>query len=260
MRQTFPDWECIIVDDGSTDNSAELIQDLCLRDIRLRYFYKSNGGVASARNFGLQQARGFYALPLDGDDFIAPAYLEEAYGVIRKNPDVDLIYCGVKLFGACSGVWELPEYRYDSLLYSNMIHNSSVFKVDAARSIGGYSCEMVFGNEDWEFYVRLLDFDSIVLKIDKALFNYRILKSSRSSELKLHDRNSKMQKMIFDLNRDKYSAVLNNPIGVVDAISSQRQKVLEGRILKIKHRYKRQRIFLHLSYVCIVMLVVFFNG
>lgn len=70
LSQTFSDIECIIVDDGSTDNSQEVAKQLMSLDSRVSYFYKENGGVSSARNFGFKQAQGKWIQFLDGDDWI----------------------------------------------------------------------------------------------------------------------------------------------------------------------------------------------
>ncbi|MBW4452163.1 MAG: glycosyltransferase [Nostoc indistinguendum CM1-VF10] len=70
LSQTFTDLECIIVDDGSTDNTQEVAQQLISLDSRVSYFYKENGGVSSSRNFGFKQAQGKWIQFLDGDDWI----------------------------------------------------------------------------------------------------------------------------------------------------------------------------------------------
>jgi len=70
LSQTFIDLECMIVDDGSTDNTQEVAKQLMSLDSRISYFYKENGGVSSSRNFGFQQAKGEWIQFLDGDDWI----------------------------------------------------------------------------------------------------------------------------------------------------------------------------------------------
>jgi glycosyltransferase involved in cell wall biosynthesis len=70
LSQTFTDLECIIVDDGSTDNTQEVAKQLMSLDSRISYFYKENGGVSSSRNFGFKQAQGTWIQFLDGDDWI----------------------------------------------------------------------------------------------------------------------------------------------------------------------------------------------
>lgn len=69
-RQSLSDWECLIVDDGSTDNTREVTEKYTVEDSRFKYHYKSNGGLSSARNYGLQKASGKYVLFLDADDML----------------------------------------------------------------------------------------------------------------------------------------------------------------------------------------------
>lgn len=76
IAQTSKDWELILVDDGSTDNSAEKCRDYANADSRIKYIFKENGGVSSARNAGLDAARGEFVMFVDSDDAIAPNTLE----------------------------------------------------------------------------------------------------------------------------------------------------------------------------------------
>ena len=75
QSQTMRDLEIILVDDGSTDGSAQLCEELASADDRIRVFHKKNGGVSSARNFGIEKAKGEYLLFVDADDFIHPDML-----------------------------------------------------------------------------------------------------------------------------------------------------------------------------------------
>jgi glycosyltransferase involved in cell wall biosynthesis len=70
LSQTFTDFECLMIDDGSTDNTREIAEHLMSIDSRVKYFHKENGGVSSARNFGFRQAQGEWIHFLDGDDWI----------------------------------------------------------------------------------------------------------------------------------------------------------------------------------------------
>lgn len=87
--QTFSDWECICVDDGSTDDSLLILQKYQSKDSRFRVFHKTNGGVSSARNYGLEKVTGKYFSFVDSDDIISKYTLENWHFYIEKtNADV----------------------------------------------------------------------------------------------------------------------------------------------------------------------------
>lgn len=79
LNQTYSDFELILVDDGSTDRTCEIIKDYQGKDARIKYFYKENGGVSSARNLGLQKATGDFVSFLDSDDLWDKRFLESMY-------------------------------------------------------------------------------------------------------------------------------------------------------------------------------------
>lgn len=85
LQQTYPDFELLLVDDGSTDGSSLLCDELACSDERIRVFHKENGGQGSARNFGLEHAKGTYVLFLDSDDTIAPTLLEVTVAAATAN-------------------------------------------------------------------------------------------------------------------------------------------------------------------------------
>lgn len=88
-QQTFQDWELIVVDDGSTDSTGEICEEYALSDSRIKVIHKSNGGVASARQLGLDNAIGEYTIHFDADDEATPEMLEEMYETAkRENADV----------------------------------------------------------------------------------------------------------------------------------------------------------------------------
>src|SRR5690606_10351532 len=86
LNQSYPNFEVILVDDGSTDNSSELCKVYVEKDLRIKYFRKENGGSASARNFGLSKANGEYISWIDADDWIENDMFEE---FLQKFKDTD---------------------------------------------------------------------------------------------------------------------------------------------------------------------------
>ena len=84
-NQTFPDWEAICVNDGSPDNSAEILEEYAKKDARFKIVNKENGGLSDARNAGMAVASGKYILYLDSDDFIHPQTMEIAYSLASRD-------------------------------------------------------------------------------------------------------------------------------------------------------------------------------
>lgn len=96
LNQTFCDWELLLVDDGSTDQSGELCDEYAAKDKRIRVFHKTNGGVSSARNMGLQYAKGEWISFVDADDYLNVQSLND---MISGSDDSDLVLSSIKICG-----------------------------------------------------------------------------------------------------------------------------------------------------------------
>ena len=95
LAQTYSDWELLLVDDGSTDSSGSICDEYATQDSRIRVFHKENGGVSSARNLGLDYARGEWITFVDSDDYIAPDMIEKLYETQKRN-NADITVCGYR--------------------------------------------------------------------------------------------------------------------------------------------------------------------
>lgn len=206
LEQTYQNWECIIVNDGSPDNTELVAKEWLAKDSRFKYIYKENGGLSSARNVGIENSKGEFILPLDADDKISNNYLEECVLKFKNNQNVSIVYGEAIKFGAVNHTWNLSEFNYENLLHNNMIYCSAIFKKNDWDTVGGYDEQMKFGFEDWEFWIRMLNHDSIVLKCKEAIFFYRIKNHSMITVLRANlDLTNEIRKYIYDKHRDKYT-------------------------------------------------------
>ena len=93
VSQSFSDFEIILINDGSIDGSAELCDEWHQKDSRIRVYHKTNGGVSSARNLGLDKAKGEFITFIDGDDYILPG-MYECLMMLQTEHDADIVICG----------------------------------------------------------------------------------------------------------------------------------------------------------------------
>jgi glycosyltransferase involved in cell wall biosynthesis len=208
LNQTFSDWECIVIDNGSTDNTKEIASYFVQKDKRFIYQYQSNKGVSSARNNGIKNSRGKYIFPLDADDKIVETYLQKAVMVLDENTQIKIVYCDAELFGNSSGKWKLPEFSVKQMLTENIIFCSALYRRSDYDKTSGYNESMETGFEDWDFWLSLLNKDSDVFKIPEILFSYRIKTHSRNSSLDEAKQKS-LRMIIFENHKELYASNLN---------------------------------------------------
>ncbi|MET3034942.1 glycosyltransferase family A protein [Chryseobacterium sp. NRRL B-14859] len=181
LDQTYSNWECIIVDDGSPDNTKEVTEKWIEKDNRFQYLHKQNGGLSSARNAGIEVAKGEWILPLDADDKISSRYLELAQKEFDK--DYTVIYCKAEKFGVDNEFWVLPDFSQQALAQTNIIFCTAFYKKKSWEKVGGYDTNMLYGLEDWEFWISLLKNGGNVYRIDEVCFYYRTKENSMITEL-----------------------------------------------------------------------------
>lgn len=160
-QQTYQSLEILLIDDGATDASGQLCDVLAQRDTRIRVFHKANGGVCSARNVGLQHARGEYITFFDPDDIL----LLDTYERMLTQQDADIIIGGFMRIVNGKKLWALK--------------SSSALEMSAIEALDKMLRAQIFRGEIWDkIYTRKvlknIQFDISVTYAEDLLFNYQV--------------------------------------------------------------------------------------
>lgn len=180
LNQTYSNKEVIIVDDGSNNKTKEILKRIEPKITKL--ITQENQGQSTARNVGIQAAKGEYILVLDSDDFFEPSFCEKAI-LSLGNPEIKLATSFVKRFNDfyCCDFYPNGGDLKDFLICNQAAAGSVMFRKQDCITAGGYDETMRFGFEDWEFYIRLLKNGGTAFVIPEFLFNYRAKENSTTT-------------------------------------------------------------------------------
>lgn len=164
LAQTFPDFDVVISNDGSTDSTLELARRLATLDVRVTVVDGANGGCSAARNRGFEAARGEFGVPLDSDDLLGPDHLAAMSAFIDARPGFDVYSCnGTRRFGdgRTEPFFSGPAYAAEtSWTLSDLIFVDRIFVMAAIRRdlwerVGGFRTDLRYA-EDYDFWLRSL--------------------------------------------------------------------------------------------------------
>lgn len=189
LRQTYPHFEVLVVDDGSTDETAARVR---VFGDRVRYLPKMNGGTGSARNLGIRQARGRYVAFLDGDDLWLPRKLEIQMAAFHSEPDVIAVQCSAYCVNSKLQVIEKRacDPRRDSLLDFLLFRNLPAFssavvvRRDVIQRLGGFGTDLVILS-DWDMACRLAK-EGVLRSVPDYLVLYRHYPGNQSRDVGIH--------------------------------------------------------------------------
>lgn len=180
LAQEYTNWELLIINDGSTDGTAEIAVKHAEQDNRIKYYEnEENKGLVYTRNKGLQEAKGKYIANLDSDDLALPSRLTKQVYFVEKNPDIVLVGSACELIDSLGnkiGIEKRPikgEMLHSLLVFSNYFINSSVL---FRKSPTEKACKYKEGfqlAEDYEFFTQLATYGSIT-NLNEKLVKYRI--------------------------------------------------------------------------------------
>lgn len=178
LASTYPFIEIIIVNDGSTDHTQQVIDHIVNKYPQIKAIHQNNQGVSIARNTGIAVATGKYILPLDADDLISPDYIERAIEILVNNPQVKMVNGLGEFFGDRQGHWNLKPFSRRLLARKNMLYISGIFRKADFDKTDGF-CPDIKGPEDWDFWISLLKRGGEVVRIPGVCLYYRIHANSK---------------------------------------------------------------------------------
>ena len=189
LNQTYQNFECLLINDGSPDNSAEICREYVEKDSRFRYFEKENGGVSSARNLGIERSKGQYITFIDSDDWVDSDYLEVLYNaLIDENADIAI--STYKQFNMDDNCYYVHSYQrgYDKKIFTGpeLIDNLQLLS-SFDHSYGSVCGKLVKSvrvenirfneettlGEDMEFWYKLFLISDKIVYINKDTYIYR---------------------------------------------------------------------------------------
>jgi glycosyltransferase involved in cell wall biosynthesis len=192
LGQTHQTLEVIVVDDGSTDATAAIVEQFVKKDARIQLIRQSNSGVGAARNMAIGKAHGKYIAPLDADDVWSPKKLENQVARMEQcDNETGLVYCGTTLideygnFLRALSLQTVEGRLRRALILSNFIGNASVplFRATALEKVGVYLTRAEQGGaqgcEDWDLNLRIAEHFRIRV-VPEHLLAYRLSRSSMS--------------------------------------------------------------------------------
>jgi len=178
IKQTFKDWEIIIVNDGSTDNTKQIAENLIAKysNYEISLINQINKGPCIARNVGVKQAKGKYILNLDSDDKVDPTFLEKTVRVLEANPQVAFVFTWIHQIGNVDRIiMQDPSWGLERLKKGIChIHSSTLFRKDVWEEIEGFNPNMKWGTEDLDFWISILKRGYQAKLIEEPLSYYRI--------------------------------------------------------------------------------------
>jgi glycosyltransferase involved in cell wall biosynthesis len=186
QKQTFRDWEAIVVNDGSTDNSLRITERFQAKDSRIKRVDQDNQGLASARNAGLSIASGEFVNFLDADDLLLPDMLHSTVRKLRDDPFLAAAYCGWIYSDAQMRdlSWVITP-RLEGQLFEKLAHgnlfpcHSVLLRRKSLEHVGLFDCSLRHCH-DWDLWIRVARAGGRFGCVSEALVIYRMLPASLS--------------------------------------------------------------------------------
>lgn len=179
LNQTFRDFEFIIIDDGSTDKTAEILSAYAAHDARIRIHRQGNKGRTASLNIGISHARADYVARMDADDISLSNRFQRQFDFLQAHPDVGVLGGGVCLIDQAGSAFDSiqppicdPEIRSVMFRYNPMWHPAIMMRKDVLLGVGAYRVEFD-ESEDYDLFLRMSE-RSKMANVSETVLLYRI--------------------------------------------------------------------------------------
>lgn len=234
INQTYRNWELIIIDDGSTDNSFEIAEKYASGDQRIKCLSQPNGGPSKARNNGVKKSVGKYLMFFDSDDKLAPQYFDKGIDYMSSHPNCAVFYSRLKRFGKKNDELTIRFTSYQDHLCSSSLFPTCIMHRTDFERIGGFDEDMK-GYEDWEMFIRLLYHNDNVYQYPEIMFFYRWNMDPDSINLQAIKKSGEIMEYIYNKNKQIYDEVFGCPFYSIQK-ANYLQKELDKIIASRKYR------------------------
>ena len=221
LNQTYQNWECIIIDDGSDDGTQEIIKKYLLKDHRFNFIqrYREPKGASCCRNIGIDKAQGEYIIFLDSDDLLKNDCLENRINFAKKNPNFDFWVFPTSVFRQTPSdtkkVWNILNNKHNDFIRFIRLDNpwqttGAFWRKSILNNINGFD-EAAQCSQDWELHVRILLKGYTYYKADNYFFD------------------------------NFYRLDYNNEVQTIGKLANKKTYIIESRIVLYKKIYKEIR-------------------
>lgn len=233
LQQTYLPKQVHIVDDGSQDQqSIDALKHIQQQTytIPVEVIYQKNAGVSAARNIGIAQCNSAYVLVLDGDDKLAPTFIESVLPVLMKDENAVGASSYMHTFGFMNTIVKPTGGMIQQFLSKNCCCATHILKKEVWKKCGGYDESMRSGFEDWDFFLSMLETReaACILVVDEPLIYYRT--APASSNIRSMEKRLELMK---DMIQKHHKAYTNNIVDVllgIEATSMNRLSLLEDAL------------------------------
>lgn len=219
-RQSRGVADVVVVDDGSTDAASLHVLAALEQGGLARVVRRRNGGVSAARNTGLAALGTEFAVVLDGDDRLAPTFVEATAAVLENDPDVVAASSWLQMHGVVRAVARPTGGGPANFLHRNACPSAVLLRRERWTRAGGYDEQMRSGFEDWDFFLRLLTFGGRIEIVPQPLVEYRTAPDSLN--MRSMDQRLELYGRIVDRHRPLFDRHLREVLLAQEAASTRR--------------------------------------